>query len=158
MINVFLSLLSEEDGQRPLFIDVWSRFKPKSLLDWGAWFASLLGFVPKISYQIIGGAKRAQGNWLNHDYPAPLGYASTLRTDYEAFFQLQNLMLIAQGMGLGGWIHASVVAPYVFERDPANGKFGLEFRMQQPKKWHRWPPLPTTQPNPIGIDGVLGSL
>src|SRR6266480_1280936 len=34
MINVFLSLLSEEDGQRPLFIDDWSPFRPKSLLDW----------------------------------------------------------------------------------------------------------------------------
>src|SRR6266550_79263 len=90
MINVVLSLLSEEDGQRPLFIDDWSRFRPKSLLDWGAWFGSLLGFIPKISYQIIGGASRARGDWLNHDYPAPLGYAATLRTDYEAFFQLQN--------------------------------------------------------------------
>jgi hypothetical protein len=67
-------------------------------------------------------------------------------------------MLIAQAMGLGGWIHAAVGAPYVFERDPANGKFGIEFRMQQPKKWRRWPPLPTTQPNPIGIDGLLESL
>jgi hypothetical protein len=158
MINVFLSLLSEEDGQRPLFVDDWSRFRPKSLLDWGAWFGSLVGLVPKISYQIIGGASRARGNWLNRDYPAPLGYAATLRTDYEAFFQLQNLMLIAQAMGLGGWIHASVGAPYLFERDPAKGKYGIEFRMQEPKKWRRWPPLPTTQPNPIGIDGLLESL
>lgn len=158
MINVFLSLLSEEDGQRPLFLDDWSRFKPKTLLDWGAWLGSLFGFVPKISYQIIGGARRARGNWLNHDYPAPLGYAGTLRTDYETFFQMQNLMLIAQAMGLGGWIHAAVGAPYLFERDPGSGKFGIEVRMQQPKKWRRWPPLPTTQPNPIGIDGVLESL
>jgi hypothetical protein len=30
--------------------------------------------------------------------------------------------------------------------------------MQQPKTWRRWPPLPTTQPNPIGIDGLLESL
>src|SRR5262245_28156196 len=158
MINVFLSLLSEEDGQRPLFVDDWSKFRPRTLLDWGAYFGSLLGFVPKISYQIIGGARRATGNWLNRDYPAPIGYANTLRTDYETFFQLQNLMLIAQAMGLGAWIHAAVGAPYVFERDTSKGKFGIEFRMQQPKSWRRWPPLPTTQPNPIGIDGVLESL
>ena len=125
MINVFLSLLSEEDGQRPLFVDDWSRFRPRTLLDWGAWFGSKVGLLPKISYQIIGGASRARGNWLNRDYPAPLGYANTLRTDYETFFQLQNLMLIAQAMGLGGWIHAAVGAPYVFERDPAKGKFGI---------------------------------
>jgi hypothetical protein len=158
MVNVFLSLLSEEDGQRPLFLDDWSRFKPKTLLDWGAWLGSTLGFIPKISYHIIGGARRARGDWLNHDYPAPLGYANTLRTDYETFFQFQNLMLIAQAMGLGAWIHAAVGAPYLFEREPDQGKFGIEFRMQQPKKWRRWPPLPTTQPNPIGIDGVLETL
>ena len=49
----------------------------------------------------------------------------------------------------------------MFERDPAKGKFGIEFRMQKPKNWHRWqrsPPLPTTIDNPIGIDGVLESL
>ena len=67
-------------------------------------------------------------------------------------------MLIAQGMGLGAWIHAAVGSPYVFERDPAKGKFGIEFRMQKPKKWRRWPPLPTPLDNPIGIDGVLESL
>jgi len=119
MINVVLSLLSEEDGQRPLFLDDWSPFRPKTLLDWGAWLGSLLGFIPKISYHIIGGAKRARGDWLNHDYPAPLGYANTLRTDYETFFQLQNLMLIGQAMGLGAWIHAAVGAPYAEKKAPA---------------------------------------
>src|SRR5687768_10701463 len=157
-INVVISLLSEEDGQRPLFVDDWRRFRPRSLLDWGAWFASLVGIVPNISYQIIGGARRGRGNFLNSEFPAPIGYAGELRTDYETFFQLQNLMLIAQGMGLGAWIHAAVGAPYIFERDPAKGKFGIEFRMQKPKKWRRWPPLPTTLDNPIGIDGVLESL
>jgi hypothetical protein len=50
LINVLLSLLSEEDGQRPLFIDDWRGFHPKTLLDWGAWFSSLVGLLPKISY------------------------------------------------------------------------------------------------------------
>ena len=158
MINVIISLLSEEDGQRPLFVDDWKRFRPRSLLDWGAWFGSLVGLVPNISYQIIGGARRARGNWLNNEYPAPLGFAGTLRTDYETFFQLQNLMLIAQAMGLGGWLHAAVGSPYVFERDPAKGKFGIEFRMQKPMTWRRCQPLPTQLDNPIGIDGVLESL
>ena len=158
MINVLLSLLSEHDGQRPLFIDDWRKFRPKSLLDWGAWFGGLFGLVPKIPYQIIGGARRASSGWLNRDYPVPIGLANTMRTDYETFFQFQNLMLIAQAMGLGAWIHAAVGAPYVFERDPSKGKFGLEFRMQQPKKWRRWPPLPIPLANPIGIDGVLESL
>jgi hypothetical protein len=158
LINVLLSLLSEEDGQRPLFIDDWRTFRPRSLFELGAWLASLVGLSPRISYHVIGGVKRATGNWLNPTYPAPLGYAGTMRTDYEAFFQLQNLMLIAQGMGLGAWIHAAVGSPYLFERDPSQGKLGIEFRMQQPKKWRRWPPLPAALPNPIGIDGVLESL
>jgi hypothetical protein len=157
-INVVISLLSEEDGQRPLFVDDWQRFRPRTLLDWGAWFASLVGIVPNISYQIIGGARRGRGNFLNSEFPAPIGYAGELRTDYETFFQLQNLMLIAQGMGLGAWIHAAVGAPYIFERDPAKGKFGIEFRMQKPKTSRRWPPLPAPLDNPIGIDGLLESL
>ena len=61
-INVIISLLSEEDGQRPLFIDDWSKFRPRTLLDWGAKIGSLLGFIPNISYQIIGGASRARGS------------------------------------------------------------------------------------------------
>ena len=47
-INVIISLLSEEDGQRPLFVDDWQRFRPRTLLDWGAWFGSRIGLVPNI--------------------------------------------------------------------------------------------------------------
>ncbi|MDX0411599.1 hypothetical protein GOC69_12190 [Sinorhizobium medicae] len=157
-INVMISLLSEEDGERPLIVDDRRPFRPRNLIDWGVWLGSLLGIVPKIPYQIVGGAKRARGEWLNRDFPVPIGYYATLRTDYETFLLLQNLMLIAQGMGLGAWIHAAVDAPYIFERDPAQGKFGIPFRMQTPKKWWKWPPLPAPLDNPVGIDGVLESL
>lgn len=158
LINVMISLMSEEDGQRPLFVDDRQKFRPKSLLDWAALIGSWIGLVPEIPYQIIGGAKRGQDKWLNNQFPVPIGYYNTLRTEYETFFLMQNLMLIAQGMGLGGWLHAAVDAPYIFERDPAKGKFGIEFRMQTPKKRRHWPPLPAPLPNPIGIDGVLESL
>ncbi|MDH3598973.1 MAG: hypothetical protein OEU26_04950, partial [Candidatus Tectomicrobia bacterium] len=158
LINVFLSLLSEDDGARPLFVDDWSKFKPKTLLDWAAWAGSKLGILPEIPYQIIGGAKRGRDEWLNADSPVPISYYGAFRTDYEVFLMLQSLMLISQAMGLGAWMHAAVNAPNIFERDPAKGKFGLEFRMQKPKKWRRWPPLPTTLDNPIGIDGLLESL
>ena len=157
-INVMISLLSEEDGERPLIVDDRMPFRPRSMLDWGAWLGSLIGIVPKIPYQIVGGARRARGDWLNRDFPVPIGYYATLRTDYETFLLLQNLMLIAQAMGLGGWMHAAVDAPYIFERYPAQGKFGIEFRMQKPKTWRRWPPLPAPLDNPVGIDGVLESL
>ena len=158
IINVMISLLSEEDGQRPLFVDDRQRFRPRTLLDWGAWLGSLIGLVPNIPYQIIGGARRGQDKWLNNQFPVPIGYYNTLRTEYETFLLMQNLMLIAQAMGLGAWLHAAIDAPYIFERDPAQGKFGLQFRMQKAKKGRHWPPLPAALDNPIGIDGVLESL
>ena len=36
MINVIISLLSEEDGQRPLFVDDWQRFRPQDACSTGA--------------------------------------------------------------------------------------------------------------------------
>jgi hypothetical protein len=68
-------------------------------------------------------------------------------------------MLVGQGMGLGGWVHSSIAPPFIFERVPSKGWFGLGFRMQAPdKKWDTWPPLPAALPNPVGIDGILEGL
>jgi len=159
-INIILNLLSEPDGQRPLFLDDWQTFRPADLVEAAAWAAIHLGFVDQqIPYQPIGGIERAQGGFVNPNIPLPLGLASTMRVNYESFFLLQNLMLIGQGMGLGGWVHASVAPPYVLQRDPAQGWLGLGFRMQKPEKeWVDWPPVPSTQPNPVGIDSILEGL
>ena len=159
-INILLILLSEPDGERPLFIDDWQKFKPRDLVEAAAWAAVHLGFVDKeIPYQPVGGIERARGGFVNPDINLPLGLGGTMRVDYEAFFLLQNLMLVGQAMGLGGWIHASVAPPYILQRDPSKEWFGLGFRQQPPgKKWHEWPPVPSTQPNPVGIDGVLQAL
>ncbi len=67
LINVFLSLLSEDDGSRPLFIDDWSKFKPASLMDWLALIGSKIGLVPEIPYHLVGGTKWAQDEWLNNN-------------------------------------------------------------------------------------------
>jgi hypothetical protein len=160
MINILLILLSEPDGQRPVFIDDWQEFKPKNPAEVAAWIAARLGLTPQeIPYQPIGGIERVRSGYLNPAINIPLGLAHAWRVDYEAFFQLQNLMLLGQAMGLGGWIHASVFQPYIFQRDPAKGWFGLGFRMHTPNRtWHRWPPVPSTQPHPVGIDGVLEGL
>ena len=159
-INIIIMLLSEPDGERPIFLDDWQQFHPKDPMELAAWLATNLGFVDKkIPYQPIGGIKRAQGGFVNPEINLPLGLASTMRVDFEAFFLLQNLMLIGQGMGLGGWIHAAISHPYIFERNPAKEWMGLGFRMQKPdKEWAHWPPVPASQPNPIGIDGILESL
>jgi hypothetical protein len=67
-------------------------------------------------------------------------------------------MLIAQGMGLGGWVHGSVFPPYIWQRDESKGWYGLGFRMAEPKTLSPTPPVPASQANPVGIDGVLESL
>jgi hypothetical protein len=160
LINILLILLSEPDGQRPVFVDDWQAFRPKNPQDFLAWVATNLGLVAKkIPYQPIGGVGRVRSGYLNPEINIPLGLGHAWRVDYEAFFLLQNLMLVGQAMGLGGWIHASVFPPHIFDRDPSKGHFGLGFRMLKPdKKWQRWPPVPSTQPNPVGIDGVLEAL
>jgi hypothetical protein len=64
-------------------------------------------------------------------------------------------------MGLGGWVHASTAPPYVLQHDEKSKLFGLGFHMEAPKKkWDTWAwrPVPSTQPNPVGIDGVLQGL
>jgi hypothetical protein len=160
-INILLILLSEPDGQRPLFIDDWQKFHPGDVVEAVEWAAVQMGFAgnQQIPYQVIGGLDMAQSGFVNPGIYLPLGLASTMRVDFEAFFLMQNLMLVAQGMGLGGWVHASVAPPYVLQRDESKGWLGLGFRMETPAKtWDTWPPVPSTQPNPVGIDGTLQGL
>lgn len=162
-INIILNLLTEPDGQRPLWVDDWQNFKPADVveaLEWAGVELGLAGADKKVPYQVIGGLARAQDKFVNPNIVLPLGLASTMRVNYESFFHLQNLMLVGQAMGLGGWVHASVAPPYILERDPAKQFLGLGFRMQPGKTWPDtdWPPVPASQPNPVGIDGVLQGL
>lgn len=162
-INIILNLLTEPDGQRPLWVDDWQCFKPADVVEAMEWTAVELGLAGangKIPYQVIGGLTRAQDKFVNPNIVLPLGLASTMRVNYEALFHLQNLMLVGQGMGLGGWVHASVAPPYILERDPTKQFFGLGFRFEPGKTWPdtQWPPVPASQPNPVGIDGVLQGL
>jgi hypothetical protein len=157
-INALLILAAEPDGKRPLLLDDWRTFRPKGPFEWLANLAGAVGLAEKIPYHPIGGLKWIRNGFVNKDSPAPLGFAHTLRTDYEAFFYFQNLMLLVQAMGLGGWIHGSVFPPYIWQRDPAKGWHGLGFRFQQPKSLSPMPPVPASQPNPVGIDGLLEGL
>ncbi|MFI5231078.1 MAG: hypothetical protein ACHQSE_01075 [Gemmatimonadales bacterium] len=157
-INALLILAAEPDGKRPVFIDDWRTFQPSGPVEWLAKMAGGLGLVDKIPYHPIGGLKWLRNGFVNKDSPAPLGWANTLRTDYEAFFYFQNLMLLGQAMGLGGWIHGSVFPPYIFHDDAAKGWHGLGFRFQQPKTLSPMAPVPASQPNPVGIDGILEGL
>ena len=157
-INALLILAAEPDGKRPILIDDWRTFHPSGPVEWMAKLAGSVGLAPKIPYHPIGGLKWARSGFVNKDSPGPLGMGHALRTDYEAFFYFQNLMLVGQGMGLGAWIHGSVFPPYIFQQDAAKGWHGLPFRFQQPKTLSPMPPVPASQPNPIGIDGILEGL
>ena len=52
--------------------------------------------------------------------------------------------------------------PYIWQRDPEAGVLGLGFRehggVDPGERWRRWPPVPGSQPNYVGIDGVLEGL
>jgi len=157
-INAILILASEPDGKRPLFIDDFRSFHPSGFIEILAWLGSKLGFSDDIPYQPIGGLKWIRNKFVNKDYAAPLGFGRALRTDYECFFAMQNLMLVGQALGVGGWIHGSVFPPYIYQTDPSKGWYGLGFRMQESRKLKPTPPVPASQPNPVGIDGILEGL
>jgi hypothetical protein len=83
-INALMYLLTEPPGHRPAFLDDRNFYLPAGV---GKWIRS--GF-------------------LNEELKLPLGLLGTMRTQIEAELLLQNLILMLQAMGLGGWIHASV--------------------------------------------------
>jgi hypothetical protein len=160
-INVLLILLSEAKGKAPLFVDDFRGFHPQTLVDWLAWTAMHLRIIEKIPYHPVGGVRRVRGGFVSKQIPAPLGGIGTARTDHEAFLLLENLLLVGEGLRLGGWVHSAVLPPYIMQRDPAKGLYGLGFRTDEPKRpgrFGRWPPVPAAQPNVVGIDGVLEGL
>ena len=86
-INALMYLLTEPDGHRPALLDDRNFYLPAGV---GKWIRS--GF-------------------LNKDIKLPLGILGTMRTQIEAELLLQNLILMLQAMGLGGWIHSAVATP-----------------------------------------------
>jgi hypothetical protein len=159
-INALLILASEPKGKAPLFIDDYRTFSPRTLVDWIAWAASHLRLVERIPYHPIGGMARVREGRFTKDVPAPLGFLGAARTDHEAFLALQTLLLTGEALGLGGWVHSGPLPPYVMQRDESAGLLGLGFREHGPTlpRLRRWPPTPASQPNYVGIDGVLEGL
>jgi hypothetical protein len=161
-INVLLILLSEPRGKAPLFMDDWRPFRPGGAAEWVAWLASKLGFVDPIPYQPIGGLKWIRNGYASAETPAPLGSIGTVRTEHEAFFLLQNLMLTGEALRLGAWVHGAPMPPHVMRREEEKGMLGLGFREHSYKpassRFRRWAPVPASQPNFVGIDGILEGL
>src|SRR5271170_5557332 len=83
-INALMYLLTEPDGFRPALLDDRNFYLPAGCHKW------------------------IRSGFLNRKIKLPLGVLGTMRTQIEAELLLQNLILMLQAMGLGGWIHASV--------------------------------------------------
>ncbi len=100
-INALMYLLTEPDGHRPAILDDRNFYLPAGCKKW------------------------IESGFMNNEIKLPLGFLGTMRTQIEAELLLQNLILMLQAMGLGGWIHASVAPTKLL---PALG-----FEMVKPK-------------------------
>lgn len=157
-INGILNLCDERDGERPMFVDDWQPFRARSFLDLAGSVLARLRGTP-IPYQIIGGIRRLRSGTVNPEIPAPLGVLRMMFADHEAHFLLQNLMLVAQALDLGAWVHVCPPSPLLFTGDGREHRgLGMMQLVPTDREWRRQPPLPATQPNPVGIDGVLEGL
>lgn len=92
-INGMMYLLTQPDGARPTVVD------------------------DRNFYRMAGVKKWVKSGFLNEDLKLPLGTIWAMRTQIEADLLLQNLMLTADAMGLGAWIHAAI-APPILLGDP----------------------------------------
>ena len=136
-INGLMYLLTEPDGARPTLVD------------------------DRNFYQMAGVRRWVKKGFLNPDLKLPLGVIGTLRTQIEADLLVQNLMLTAEAMELGAWIHASI-SPAVLMGDPKfRNKYGpmLGFEFATPRfrllDIFRWqvllPKLGNLRAHPIGL-------
>ncbi|MFB9963885.1 hypothetical protein [Sinosporangium siamense] len=92
-INALMYLLTQPDGARPTVVDDRNFYRPAGVRRW------------------------VKSGFLNGDLKLPLGVLGPMRTQIEADLLLQNMMLVADAMGLGAWIHATI-HPQIMLGDP----------------------------------------
>jgi hypothetical protein len=92
-INGLMYLLTQPEGARPSIVDDRNFYRSAGVKRW------------------------VMSGFLNDDLKVPLGLIGTLRTQIEADLLVQNLFLVAESMGLGAWIHATI-SPPVLTGDP----------------------------------------
>jgi hypothetical protein len=114
-INGMMYMLTQPEGARPTVVD------------------------DRNFYRIAGVKKWVESGFLNKDIKVPLGAIWAMRTQIEADLLLQNLMLTADAMGLGAWIHASIAPPILLGDPKFRKKYGpmLGFDWSTP----RWKPI-----------------
>jgi hypothetical protein len=136
-INALMYLLTQPEGARPTIRD------------------------DRNFYRIAGVKKWVKSGFLNKDINLPLGALGAMRTQIEADLLVQNLMLTADSMGLGAWIHATIAPPVMLGDPKFTKRYGsmLGFDWVTPRwkpqdvlRWHV--PLPLVanlRANPVGL-------
>lgn len=136
-INALMYLLTQPDGARPVLVDDRNFYRPAGVQKW------------------------VKSGFLNSDIKLPLGILGPMRTQIEADLLLQNMMLVADAMGLGAWIHAAA-NPLILLGDPKySRKYGRmlgfdfvtpRFRLADILRWQV--PLPkyaNLRSHPVGF-------
>lgn len=136
-INGLMYLLTQPAGARPTIVDDRNFYRPAGVKRW------------------------IRKGFLNKDIKLPLGAIGAMRTQIEADLLVQNLMLGAEAMGLGAWIHGSISPPVLLGDPKFRGRYGpmLNFDWAVPRwriadvlRWHV--PLPrfaSLRANAIGL-------
>jgi hypothetical protein len=136
-INGMMYLLTQPKGARPTIVDDRNFYRPAGVRRW------------------------IKNGFLNKDIKLPLGMIGYMRTQIEADLLLQNLMLAANAMGLGAWIHASMSPPVLLGDPKFRKRYGqmLDFDWATPRwkpmdllRWHvPLPMLADLRAHPIGL-------
>jgi hypothetical protein len=143
-INGLMYLLTQPKGHRPTLVDDRNFYRPAGVSKW------------------------MRNGFLNKDLKVPLGAVGTLRTQIEADLLLQNLMLVAEAMGLGAYIHATISPPVLMGDPKFTGQFGKmlgfdfvtpPFKLLDILRWQvLLPRLANLRAHPVGLKGRDGEL
>jgi hypothetical protein len=124
-INGLMYLLTQPEGARPTLVD------------------------DRNLYRMAGVKRWVRSGFLNGEIKIPLGLIGSLRTQIEADLLLENLFLVAEAMGLGAWIHATISPPILTGDPKYKDRYGPmlgfehvvpQWRLRDLFRWHI--PLP----------------
>ena len=136
-VNGLMYLLTQPSGARPTIVD------------------------DRNFYRLAGVKRWVRQAFLNENIKLPLGAIWGMRTQIEADLLLQNLMLTADAMGLGAWIHATISPPVLLGDPKFRDRYGpmLGFDWVTPRwkptdalRWHvPLPRLSVLRAHPVGL-------
>lgn len=136
-INGLMYLLTQPAGARPMLVDDRNFYQPAGTRGW------------------------AKKGFVNPELKLPLGLIGSLRTQIEADLLLQNLMLTADAMGLGAWIHATISPPVMMGDPKFSDTYGKmlgfdhvtpNWRLMDILRWHvPMPRFADLRAHPVGL-------